>query len=222
MKIDNTIAAVVTGGASGLGAAAARAFAGEGADLVLVDRDGAAAERVAAGLSRARAVQGDAADPATAAAAGQSQRVGVQVTGRAQAPRVRLWSDPALPEAQALSWLALGRAGAADGAESLLLENLAVSLLARRAGLGGGTLAQRLGLDELSLRREGEAGSAATSLGLTLGKRLTQDLYAVYERGVAGVLGTLRVFYDITERLQLRVEAGDRAGVDLVYSVTRD
>ncbi|MCA3486353.1 MAG: SDR family oxidoreductase [Rhodobacter sp.] len=60
---------LIVGGASGLGAAAARAFAGEGADLVLVDRDGAAAERVAAGLSRARAVQGDAADPATAAAA---------------------------------------------------------------------------------------------------------------------------------------------------------
>jgi translocation and assembly module TamB len=41
----------------------------------------------------------------------------------------------------------------------------------------------------------------------------------VYERGLSGVLGELRVFYDFNRRLQLRLEAGDRTGVDLVYTV---
>ncbi len=181
---------------------------------------------------------------------GEMQRVGVQVTGRAQDPRVRLWSDPALPEAQALSWLAVGRASASGGGETALLEDLAVSMLTRRAGLGGGTLAQRLGLDELGVRREsapgqgggasgasgtsgtlasagaGAAGSSAgtAQLGTTLavGKRLARDIYAVYERGLSGALGTLVVFYEINRRLQLRVEAGDRTGVDLIYTVRVD
>lgn len=60
---------LIVGGASGLGAAAARAFASEGAGLVLVDRNRAAVEAVATSLPSAQALQGDAADPATAAAA---------------------------------------------------------------------------------------------------------------------------------------------------------
>ena len=172
---------------------------------------------------------------------GETQRVGVQVSGGAQTPRVRLWSDPALPEAQTLAWLALGQSSAAGGVETALLEDLAMTLLSRRAGLGGGTLAQRLGLDELVVRQgstpglgggtggtqagassgggAGGAGSALQGATLAVGKRLARDLYAVYERGLSGVLGTLRVFYDINRRLQLRVEAGDRTGADLVYTV---
>ncbi len=176
---------------------------------------------------------------------GETQRVGVQVSGQALSPRVRLWSDPALPEAQALSWLALGQGSAAGGVETALLEDLAVTLLSRPAGLGDGTLAQRLGLDELVVRQGsapgvgggtggGQSGTQAGASGgggaqasgsalqgatLAVGKRLARDLYAVYERGLSGVLGTLRVFYDINRRLQLRLEAGDRTGADLVYTV---
>ena len=60
---------------------------------------------------------------------GETQRVGVQVTGRAQDPRVRLWSDPALPEAQALSWLAvmLKRSGNDTESQSILQRALAIN-----------------------------------------------------------------------------------------------
>lgn len=153
---------------------------------------------------------------------GETQRVGVQVSGRAQDPRVALWSDPALTTVQALSWLAVGQASASGSGETLLLEDLAVSLLAGRTGLGGGTLAQRLGLDELAVRAgsaSGLGGAALPGATLAVGKRLARDLYAVYERGLSGVLGTLRVFYDINRRLQLRVETGDRTGLDMIYTV---
>ncbi|MFU8870835.1 SDR family NAD(P)-dependent oxidoreductase [Micromonospora sp. SL4-19] len=51
--------AFITGGASGLGAAAARRFAGEGAKVVIADIDAEGAERVAAGLPDAYAVRVD-------------------------------------------------------------------------------------------------------------------------------------------------------------------
>jgi NAD(P)-dependent dehydrogenase (short-subunit alcohol dehydrogenase family) len=59
---------LITGAAGGLGAAAAAAFAAEGARLTLVDRDGDGLARLAAAHG-GRAVPGDAADAALAAAA---------------------------------------------------------------------------------------------------------------------------------------------------------
>src|ERR671920_1531189 len=47
MKLDNSIAAVVTGGASGLGEATARALAERGVKVAVFDRDAARGEKVA-------------------------------------------------------------------------------------------------------------------------------------------------------------------------------
>jgi 3-oxoacyl-[acyl-carrier protein] reductase len=56
--------AIVTGGGSGFGAAIAATFAREGAKVVVADIDGAAAERVAAGLEGAMAVTADVSSDA--------------------------------------------------------------------------------------------------------------------------------------------------------------
>ena len=61
---------VVTGGGGAIGAAIARAFAAEGAEVAVIDLDGAAAEQTARGLGRqALALQADLTDPAAVAAA---------------------------------------------------------------------------------------------------------------------------------------------------------
>ena len=56
--------ALVTGAASGMGAASAREFAGRGATVVVVDRNGDGAAAVAAEIGDALAVVGDVSDPA--------------------------------------------------------------------------------------------------------------------------------------------------------------
>src|SRR5205085_8548482 len=95
-----------------------------------------------------------------------TQRVGVQVSGNAVAPFVRLYSDPDLPDAEKLAWLVTGRPAPATRAESALVQQAALALLASRAGGGKQGIAASLGLDELSFRREGSEGPS-----LTLGKR---------------------------------------------------
>ena len=55
--------AIVTGGASGMGAACARLLSGAGARVVIVDRDGVGAANVAAGIG-ATVVAGDVTDSA--------------------------------------------------------------------------------------------------------------------------------------------------------------
>ncbi len=146
------------------------------------------------------------------------QKVGVQVTGTVQAPFVRLYAEPDLPEAEKLAWLVLGRPAAQGGAETALLQSAALALLQSRTGAGGGKgPAALLGLDELGFRREGAEGPA-----VTLGKRLGRNLYASYERSLSGALGTLYVFYDLSQRLTVRAQAGERAAVDLIFTFAYD
>jgi translocation and assembly module TamB len=148
----------------------------------------------------------------------QVQKVGVQVTGTAQAPFVRLVAEPELPESEKLAWLVLGRPAASGGAEAALLQQAALALLESRRGPGSSKgPAALLGLDELGFRRDAAEGPA-----VTLGKRLGQNLYASYERGLTGTLGTLYVFYDLSRRMTVRAQAGERAALDLIFTFAYD
>ena len=152
-----------------------------------------------------------------------TQRVGVQITGTALAPRVRLYSEPELPEAEKLAWLVLGRSGANGGAEAAVLQQAALALLGRNGqGLSGG-LASSLGLDELSFagsttNADGTTGKAA----VTLGKRLSRNFYVAYERSLAGTLGTFSIFYDLSQRFTLRARTGEQSAVDLIFTYSYD
>jgi translocation and assembly module TamB len=151
-----------------------------------------------------------------------SQRAGVQITGTAQSPRVRLYSEPALSDAETLSWVVLGRASASSGGESLLLQQAALALLGRLgSGSPGGGLASRFGLDEIGFKGPGNGGDVRES-AVTVGKRLSKDFYLTYERSLSGTLGSLFIFYDLTRRLTLRGQAGQQSGIDLIYTVKYD
>ncbi|GKS87923.1 translocation/assembly module TamB domain-containing protein [Acidovorax sp. SUPP2539] len=150
-----------------------------------------------------------------------SVRAGVQVTGSAKAPRVRLYSDPDLPDAEKLSWVVLGRSGAAGGAEAALLQQAALALLGGNGNAGAGNFAKRVGLDEIGFKGPG-SGEDASAAALTFGKRLSKDLYVTYERSLSGALGTLYIFYDLTKSLTLRGQTGAQSAVDLIYTVRYD
>lgn len=150
-----------------------------------------------------------------------SVRAGVQVTGTAQSPRVRLYADPDLPDAEKLSWVVLGRSAASGGAEAALLQQAALALLGGGSGSGTGGIAKRVGLDEIGFKGPG-TGEDASAAALTFGKRLSKDLYVTYERSLSGVLGTLYIFYDLSQHLTLRGQTGMQSAVDLIYTVRYD
>lgn len=149
-------------------------------------------------------------------------RAGVQVSGSAKAPRVRLYSEPEMPDAEKLSWVVLGRSAAAGGAEAALLQQAALAFLSGEGdGSSGGGIAQKLGLDEIGFKGPGQ-GEGANGAALTFGKRLSRDLYVTYEKSLSGALGTLYIFYDLTRRLTLRGQTGQQSAVDLIYTVRYD
>jgi translocation and assembly module TamB len=154
-----------------------------------------------------------------------SQVVGVEVRGTAQSPVIRLYSDPDLPEAEKLSWLVLGRSSANGGAETALLQQAALALLAGRGVAPTEGIGKAFGLDEVSLGQiattnlDGTTGTEAT---VRLGKRISRDFYVAYERGLAGTLGTFYVFYDLSRRFTLRGESGIQNAVDLIFTTRFD
>jgi translocation and assembly module TamB len=153
-----------------------------------------------------------------------TQRVGVQITGSAQTPRVRLFSDPELPDSEKLAWLVLGRPASGAGAEAAVLQQAAIALLSRNGNspLDGG-LASALGLDALSFSGSStNADGSSTAAALTLGKRIADDLYLSYERSLAGTLNTVSIFYDVTRRVTLRARAGSENAIDLIFTQSYD
>ncbi|MFG5779528.1 translocation/assembly module TamB domain-containing protein [Comamonas sp. J-3] len=142
-------------------------------------------------------------------------KAGVQVTGSAMAPRVNLYSDPVMPDAEKISWVVMGRDPAGGGANSAMMQQAALALLGGGSGESlTGNIAQSLGLDEI-----GFGGDDANGGSLSLGKRLSKDLYVTYEAGLAGTLGALYIFYDFTRNLQLRGSAGTTSALDLIYTL---
>ena len=153
------------------------------------------------------------------------QRVGVRVTGNALTPRIRLYADPDMPDADKLAWLVLGRSAAAGGAESAVLQQAAVALLGGNGKGLGGELAGALGFDDISLANRSTStatGTPATGTAVMLGKRLSKDFYLAYESSVNGAFGNLFIFYDLSRKLMLRAQAGELNALDLLYTIRHD
>lgn len=151
-----------------------------------------------------------------------SQRVGVQISGTALNPKVRLYADPDMPDADKLAWLVLGRSAAGGGAESAVLQQAALALLSSNGKTLSGEMANALGLDEISLANGSRSDSTATGTAVTLGKRFSKDFYLVYETSLRGTFGSFYVFYDLSRRLTLRAQTGQDNALDLIYTVRKD
>jgi translocation and assembly module TamB len=150
-----------------------------------------------------------------------TQRVGVEITGTALLPNVRLYAQPDLPDAEKLSWLVLGRSSAAGGAEAALLQQAAIALLGSKSGGMSGGLASALGLDELSFRAPSNSADTSTAAAgaITLGKRFSRNFYAAYERSLSGTVGTLFMFYELSRRFTVRAQAGEQTAIDLIFTI---
>jgi len=141
-------------------------------------------------------------------------RVGVVVSGFAVAPRVRLYSDPDLPQIDQITWLLTGQAPQGEGRDqSALLQRAALALLAGDQGSSGEGFLQKLGVDQLGVRRT-DGGDTL----ITIGKQLSERLSVAYEKGLAAAGGTWQLLYRVAGRTTLRARAGVENAVDVIWS----
>jgi len=159
----------------------------------------------------------------------QAVEAGVEVSGTVRNPRVRIVSEPQVPEGEALSWLVLGRGPELGSRADLAALQVAAAALNARSGGQPVTrqIARTLGLDDVSFSTM--AGTSGTTSAGTLttnvvafGKRLSDRLYLLYEQAIAGTGSVVKLDYLLTRNISLRAEAGTRTGGSINFRYSFD
>jgi translocation and assembly module TamB len=147
---------------------------------------------------------------------------GVALTGTVKVPLVRITSNPPVPENEALAWLITGQGLSGAGrSDYAALSAAAGALLGRKGKPITTRIAERIGLDDISLQSSGTATGTSTSpvagQVVVLGKRISDRLTLGYEQGLSLASGALRLEYALSRTLTLRAEAGVISGIGLFY-----
>ncbi len=164
---------------------------------------------------------------------------GVQVSGTAQRPIIKLVSEPSVPDAEKLSWLILGHAPQQSGrGDAALLLAAAGGLLGNESGGVVQQVKQNFGLDEIGIRQGelGESGGPASgsrvagsgvdsnaSAGqqiFSVSKRLSETAWLSYEQALGKTESIVKLSIDLGRRLTLVGRAGSDNAVDLFYTLT--
>ncbi len=147
--------------------------------------------------------------------------VGVELTGTLKAARTRVFSQPAMSEADALSYLLFGRpASSEDGLgteETSALQTAALSLGLQQALPVVQRIGNTLGLDELTVR-----STTSDPGALMAGKYLSPRLYIRYSYGLFNRIGGLLLRFKVNERLSIETRSGEQKSMDLLYTIEKD
>ena len=140
---------------------------------------------------------------------------GVEVAGTLNSPFVRVVSEPPMPENEALSWLVLGRGpGDATGSDLSMLPLAAAALLGQGDGESPTTgVARTFGLDSIGMR----GGTGLGSQFVTFGKRISDDIYVVYEQSLGATANVLKLEFNLSRRVLLRAETGEISAIGMFY-----
>lgn len=144
--------------------------------------------------------------------------VGVRVTGTLKEPELKVFSNPPMAQSDALAYMLFG--GPLDRKSSTSDKQRLNSAASALAVGGGGWLAaeigRQLGLDQFSLQTGEES-----DLALHMGTYLSPRLYVQYITELTASTNTVRLRYDLTDKLQVETEAGSVQGVDLFYTIEK-
>lgn len=167
---------------------------------------------------------------------GLAVEAGVQVSGTAQRPVVKLISEPALPDAEKLAWLVLGHGPEQMGAgDASLLLSAAGGLLGNDAGGLLQQLRKQFGFDEFGVRQgtlgdsSGRRATSRVAGGSTVGSDSSQQIFSVgkrlsantllsYEQALGKAESIVKLSVSLGRRLTLIGRAGSDNAVDLFWT----
>jgi translocation and assembly module TamB len=138
---------------------------------------------------------------------------GIRLTGFAASPSTELFSEPAMSQEQALSYLVLGRPLSTGQEDNNLLAQAALGLgLAGSASFTGG-VAQSLGIQNFQLDTEGTGNSTS----VVASGDITEKLTLRYGVGVFEPANTIALRYELTRRIFLEAASGLASSLDIFY-----
>ncbi|MDY7564526.1 translocation/assembly module TamB domain-containing protein [Pseudomonas sp. RTC3] len=138
---------------------------------------------------------------------------GIRLTGSAEQPTTVVFSEPAMSQEQALSYLIMGRPLSTTGEDSNMMAQAALALGLAGSSSVTGTLAKDLGIKDFELDT---SGSGNTTSVVASGK-ITDKLSLRYGVGVFEPANTIALRYMLSKKLYLEAASGIASSLDLFY-----
>lgn len=138
---------------------------------------------------------------------------GVRVTGLADEPKAEVFSDPAMSQQEALSYLLRGQGLGASGSDSSALTSALVGLGLAQSGQVVGKIGETFGVSNLALDTTGVGDSQQVQVsGYVL-----PGLQVKYGVGIFDSLATLTLRYRLMPKLYLEAVSGIDQALDVLY-----
>ncbi|MGZ5000317.1 MAG: translocation/assembly module TamB domain-containing protein [Methylomonas sp.] len=139
----------------------------------------------------------------------------LSVTGPLQTPTTRIYSEPSLPESEALAYLITGGPlSQATKGEGNMIANAALSYGAGKLSW----LTEKLGVDEFEV----EQGDTLQDSLVSVGKYLTSNLYVGTKVGLFNQQAVLVLKRKLTDAINVETQTGTSQRVKLNYEVNTD
>lgn len=139
----------------------------------------------------------------------------LSLTGALDAPQTRIYSEPPLPESDALAYLVTGKPlNQVSKAEGNLLVSAAISL----GGSQVSWIADKLGVDEFEVKE----GKTLQDTLMAVGQYLTPDFYIGTKVGLFNKQAVLVLKHKLTKNINLETQAGTSQRAKINYEFDSD
>ena len=138
---------------------------------------------------------------------------GIRLSGSAEQPTTQIFSEPAMSQEQALSYLVLGRPLSSTGEDNNMLAQAALGLgLMGSAGVTS-DLANKLGIQDFELDTQGSGNNTA----VVASGKITEKLSLRYGVGVFEPANTIALRYKLSKKVYLEAAGGVASSLDIFY-----
>ncbi|WP_248750411.1 translocation/assembly module TamB domain-containing protein [Pseudomonas sp. MWU15-20650] len=138
---------------------------------------------------------------------------GIRLSGSAEQPTTQIFSEPAMAQEDALSYLVLGRSRTNTGEDNNMLAEAALGLgLMGSAGVTS-DIANKLGIQDFDLDTQGSGNSTA----VVASGKINEKLSLRYGVGVFEPANTIALRYLLSKKVYLEVATGVASSLDIFY-----
>jgi translocation and assembly module TamB len=144
---------------------------------------------------------------------------GVRVTGTAQDPRIEIFSEPPMSDAEKLSYILTGRSMTdASKGDAALITQAALGFGLEQSSVITTEVRDLFQLDEFGL----SGGETVADTAVTAGKQISPRLSVRSEMNLFDQLWSFFLRYKLTDSWSVEAESGIRQGADVIYTIERD
>lgn len=138
---------------------------------------------------------------------------GVRVTGSADQPKAEVFSDPAMSQQEALSYLVRGQGLDSGQSDSAAMTSMLIGMGVAQSGQVVGKIGETFGVSNLALDTQGVGDSSQ----VVVSGYVLPGLQVKYGVGIFDSLATLTLRYRLMPKLYLEAVSGVDQALDLLY-----